>query len=155
MSSFNILYNGQKKTIKASPNVLMQAVLTEAAEKFGLDPNKCTLHHKKVAIDKSQSIRFCGIPNLAQIELRFNDSVTTNMAATSNCRIALSVANENSCTGSFPSDTTISEMLLLFVEQGGLKSEYLLSPHEVIYLRTAVTGDALKSTTLGNLGLAG
>jgi TUG ubiquitin-like domain len=156
MSSFNVLYNGQKKTIKASPNVLMQAILAEAAEKFGLDPSKCTLHHKKVAIDKSQSVRFCGIPNLAQIELRLNESITTNVAATTaNCRIALSVANENSCTGSFPSVTTLSEMLLLLVGQGGLKSEYLQSPHEIIYLRTAVTGDALKSTTLGNLGLTG
>ena len=156
MSSFNVLCNGQKKTIKASPNALMQSVLTEAAEKFGLDPSRCTLHHKKVAVDKSQSVRFCGIPNLAQIELRYNESITTNMAAsTATCRIALSVANENSCTGSFSSDTTLSKMLLLFVAQGSLKSEYLLSAHEIIYLRTAVTGDALLSTTLGNLGLAG
>ena len=152
MSSFIILYNGQRKTIKAAPNALIQSVLNEAAEKFDLDPKKCSLLHKKINIDKSQSVRFCGIPNLAQIELQLNGST---QSVGSQCRIALSVMNGISCTGSFPATMTLSAMLILFVEEGSLQREYLNHPFEIIYLRTAVTGDALQSTTLGDLGLTG
>lgn len=153
--SFSVLYNGQKKTIKVAPNALLQSVIIEAAEKFGLDSAKCSLKHKKTTLDKTAPARFCNIPNLAVIELHYSNTSNTISAAELPCRIALSVMNGVSCTGSFSSSITVGEMLRLFVEQSKLDVDILSQAPEVIYLRTSVTGDALNSTTLGDIGLAG
>ena len=156
MSSFSVHYHGQRKTIKASPSALMQSVIVEAAEKFELDPNKCSLYHKKIMIDRTQPVRFCSIPNLAQLELQFNENLkTTSSAVQAQCRIAMSVMNGTSCTGTFSADTTVIGMLQAFVGQGSLPISLMSGSYEVIYLRTTITGDNLQSTSLGDLGLAG
>jgi hypothetical protein len=154
MSSFSVLYNGQKKTIKVTPNALMQSVVIEAAEFFELDPAKCSLKHKKAILDKTTPARLCNVPNLAVIELHYSNISNANISEFP-CRIALSVLNGVSCTGSFSSSVTVGGMLQLFVDQGKLDADILSQAPEVIYLRTSVTGDALNSTSLGDLGLAG
>ena len=156
MSSFSILYNGQRKTVKASPSALMQSVIVEAAEKFSLDPSKCSLYHKKVIVDRTLSVRFCSIPNLAQIELQYDENLKGKSSAGKPlCRIAMSVMNGTSCTGTFPADTTVQGMLEAFVELGSLPITLLSGPYEVVYLRTTITGGALQTTSLDDLGLAG
>ena len=67
MSIF-VLYNGQKKTIKVSPNTLMQQVLQEATTAFKIDNdniNNFVLKHKRTVINNSEPFRFANIPNNA------------------------------------------------------------------------------------------
>lgn len=155
MSSFSVLYNGQKKIVKVLPNELMQKVVVEAAEYFKLDLSRCTLLHKKTVIDKTQQARFCNIPNLAQIELKYNENTISKSSSIVSCKIALSVLNDKSCMGTFNSNVTILEMLQVFVDDGSLAKDILSQSPEVIYLRTSITGDALQTSTIGSLGLGG
>jgi hypothetical protein len=153
--SIVVLYNGQRKTIKATPNALIQSVLTEAAEAFGLDPNRCELKYKKSTLDKSQPFRFCNLPNNALVDLCIGSVSSKEGGAP--CKVALSVMNGCSCVGTFEPSLSLNEMLLQFVSRGDIPSSAVMpdSCPEVIFLRNSYTESTLKNTTLGGLGLAG
>jgi hypothetical protein len=67
--SVTILYNGVRKTIKTTPNTLIQQIVEEAAAFWKLDPVRCSLKHKKTAVDrKIESLE----QNLSKFETALN-----------------------------------------------------------------------------------
>lgn len=154
MSSIIISYEGQRKTIKVQgPNTLMQSVLNEAAQYFQLNPNGCSLRHKKSVIDTSQPYRFANLSNNAQLDLVFS---AASSSSGKSCKIAMSIENSTTVTGVFDASSTLFGVLEGFVRNGDLPANVFdLSP-EVVYLRSSFnTIEALQSATLVSLGLSG
>jgi len=159
MSIF-VLYNGQKKTIKVSPNTLMQQVLQEATIAFKIDNNNINnfvLKHKRNVINNSEPFRFANIPNNATLDLDIVDKNSNKINAVGSLtKVALSIEGTGSITGSYDSSLTLLQMIESLINEGKLSSNIISSSIELIYLRTSYKGqDELNKVTFTSLGLAG
>jgi hypothetical protein len=154
-----IFYEGNKKIIKiSSPNALLQTVLLEAAQQFGLDPTRCTLRVKKTTLDCSQPIRFCNLSNNAQIEMVLRTSggfAASSLASSALCKIALSAPNGASMQSDFPGSTSLLDIIVFFMNRSSLPADVLYRSPQIVFLRSAYNAAALQGTTLASLGLAG
>lgn len=137
-----------------TPNTLVQVLLVEAAQHFGVDPTNSVLKHKKTVLDASQPFRFCNLSNNAQIDLVVGGA--TQSAKRQTCRIAIAVDGSDNVTETFDASITLGEMISMLVANGRLPGDAMDRSPELIYLRANYTGaDSLNSTTLASLGLAG
>jgi hypothetical protein len=148
--SFTVFYNTEKKVFKSvSPSTLLQQILTESAEAFKVNPNRCVLKYRKNPLDPSQPLRFSNIPNNAQVDLVLNSSGGKQV-----CKIALTcVENGTSFQGTFPDSSSLIDVL----EEAKKEIPFPtgLSP-ELVYMRASFqTQDSLMQTTLVSLGLSG
>lgn len=97
--SVTVLYNGQKKKIKASPISPVQQIVEEAMQLFGVSASKMfDLHHNRKPIERSQPFRFSGIPNNATLDLV---EVKAKSGQAADSRIALSAEGFGQMSGVF------------------------------------------------------
>jgi hypothetical protein len=73
------------------------------------------------------------------------------------CKISLSVEGDGSQSFSCGGELTLWQMLLQLVEEGKLSESMLdaTAAPSIIYIRKAYSIEAMMTTTLGSLGLAG
>ena len=152
---YTINWEGKKKQVRPAPNVLLSTIVAEAAESFGIDTAGCILKYKNKPLDLSQSIRYCGIPSLSNLELEVKRDV--NAANLPPTKLSINVnAGSSSLTGMFPASTSLYDVISKFVEDGSLPLDVFTKQVEIIYVRSCFnTIEQLKATTLGTLGLAG
>lgn len=159
MSSFTVFYEGQKKSVKlANANVLLQQVVVEAAEHFQLNPADCSLRHKGKTVDISMPLRFCTFPNNAALDLIVNRrSATTGTGPASKVALSVSAGDQTlNLSAVLSSSNSLKDMIAYFVEKNQLAGDILAGRFELIYMRSCFNSlDALQSTTLASLGLAG
>lgn len=87
--SVTVLYNGIRKKIKAAPSSLIQQIVDDAVQLFGLDSSKSfDLQHNKKTVEKGQPFRFSGVSNNAILDLVESKGTKGGAAE---CRIALTV----------------------------------------------------------------
>ena len=119
-----------------------------------MDVSKAALQHRKSVLDPSQPFRFCGLSNNAQVDLVV--SKTASSGKPKQCRIALAIEGAENVTETFDSDLTLLGVLSELVNRGKLPGDIQFRSPELVYLRAKYEGlDALSSTTLSSLGLAG
>jgi tether containing UBX domain for GLUT4 len=102
-------------------------------------------HHNRV-VDLSQFFRFSGLPNNCTLEM----AEAAKKRVEQDVVICLQLEDNTRLNGSFQPAKTLYEII---TEMAPEKSSEDQSP-VVIYMRTEIYGDKLKSTTLRSLGLA-
>lgn len=152
--SLVVIYDGKRKIVKIpTPNTLVQVLLVEAAQHFDVDPTTAALKHKKTILDASQPFRFCNLSNNAQIDLVVVGGALSAKKQMS--RIALAVDGSENVTESFDSNISLGDMIASLIASGKLPSDSLSRSPELIYLRANYSAEALQTTTLASMGLAG
>ncbi|CAH1992222.1 unnamed protein product [Acanthoscelides obtectus] len=141
------LPNGRRQAVKCSPNTTILQVLEEVCKKQDLKPEDHDLKHHNKILDTTQTFRFSGLPNNAQLELV--DAVKKRVEG--DITLALNLENGSRLVGNFkPTDT-----LLVVVKK--LCPNYLGEDKHtvVIYTRREIYGKELEDTTLRSLGITG
>lgn len=153
--SIVVIYEGVRKVIKIpTPNTLVQYVLNDAAQQFNIDPARAYLQHKRTILENSQPFRFCGLSNNAQVDLICSNAAPLTVSKP--CKIALSVDGGDNVTETVDSASSLHAVLVDLISASKLPPNTLQRSPELVYLRASYKGeDALKSTTLASLGLAG
>ena len=170
MSSYTVLYEGQRRTVKSSgPGALILHLLQDAATQFNIDVSRCSLKHKKTTLDVSLPVRFAGIPNNAMLDLVVTSSSSSSAKVTSAAlsaankqptkvalTIHLSQSQQKTHTDVFPSDMTLSGMFDHHIALGNLPPEVWLLNPELVYMSTTFTDPIMiQETSFVSLGLAG
>lgn len=154
--NYTIEYEGRRKVFKCAQNYLVQSLLSDAAEEFGLVGGSYQLKYKRKTVDPAQPVRFCNIPNNAVIELEYsgeNSKKSASSVTDAPCKIALTINGSSvSATGTFPVCYTLKDVIQMFIDQGRIPSDVFFRNPEVIYLRNTVKD---MDTQLASFGVGG
>lgn len=119
-------------------------VLEETCEKYKFDANEYDLKHHKRIIDLTISFRFSGLPNNAQLEM----VPAPKKRQDSEVELVVQKTDGSRVDGKFKPNQMLNDILQqLCAEECG--HEHLVA----IYMRTEVTADKLRTTSLKDLGL--
>ncbi|XP_060535460.1 tether containing UBX domain for GLUT4 [Cylas formicarius] len=139
--------NGRRQTVKCNPNTTILQIIEEVCRKQGYKPEEYDIKHHNKILDTTQTFRFSGLPNNAQLELA---------AALKNrieCDITLAVNLEDGrrITDTFKPRETLQVVLQKTCPELAVPEKNPV----VIYTRREIYGDELGKCTLRSLGLTG
>ncbi|CAG9864464.1 unnamed protein product [Phyllotreta striolata] len=139
--------NGRRQTVKCTPNTTILQILEEVCQKQRLKSDEFDLKHHNKVLDTSQTFRFSGLPNNAQLEL----VPATRAREESEVTLAATLETGQRVTGNFNPNETLTTILSKLCPE---VLQHELSP-VIIYTRREIYGDELDTVTLKSLGLTG
>lgn len=113
-------------------------------EKHKFDPNAYDLKHHKRILDLTTSFRFSGLPNNAQLEMV--EALKKRQDA--EVELVVQLGDGSRIEGKYTPNTTLLDIIKQLCANE-LSGDDLLA----IYMRTEVSSDQLKNTSLKDLGL--
>ncbi|XP_023327268.1 tether containing UBX domain for GLUT4 [Eurytemora carolleeae] len=153
MSSVSVLCpNGHRIKVSTTPNMSILQVLETVCGKKGFDSARHRLEYYNKPLDNTNSIRFAGLSNNAELEMveLKEEEIKTNIE--SKVTVCLQVPSGERLIQEFPSTSSLEEVISTWTNQLGDKAED--EEGVVVYMRNEVVGPALSTTTLRSLGLA-
>lgn len=155
MASIVVQYSGQRKTFRLSSTMAsVQTLVPQIATAFGVEATEIALRHRGKPIDKSTPFSMSGLSNNTELDLAVIKAVGKKEA---HCKIALSIEGEGSVNTTCESSLTLRELLESLVAEGKLNAESLApaAVPSIIYMRQQFSAEAMATTTLASMGLAG
>ena len=133
----------------------MHEIFTKAAEAHGISaPARFGLWHKQQEVDLSQPFRFTGLATKCTLELKRKPSVKKG-GASQDVTLKIEIQNGGSVVDTFPAEMTLSGVLATLVCKDRLSDEILSANPCMNHYGKPIEGNALSTTTLHSLGLAG
>ncbi|CAH0729773.1 unnamed protein product, partial [Brenthis ino] len=138
--------NGRRVKVHCTADTSILQLLEDVCKKQGIQPSDYNLKHHNHILDLTTTIRFCNLPNKAQLEMVEAEKKRVE----SNLTIGLTLNDGERMTGDFSPNTSLYD-LIISLAPNELRS---LNNPTIMYMRQEVVGvDALKGKSLRQLGL--
>ena len=133
---------GHHEQVQVQPTTTLGFVLEEVCKRRKLDPSCHDLRHQRKALDRSLTVRFAGLSSNAMLELVSGRGPATH----GECTIGLQQEGGGRQMAKLLTSLTLAEVIAQLAPDA-------VAPC-IVYVGRAVSGAALATTTLQDLGIA-
>jgi len=140
--------NGRRQTVPVTPNTSILHIQELVCTKQGFDMGVHRLVHHNKPLDPSNTVRFAGLPNQAQLELEECEATTSTNV---NVSVCLQLPDGQRLVEDFPNTSTLDLIQTRWADKIG-QPEQGEEP-VMVYMRREIVGSELAKTTIRTLGL--
>jgi len=140
--------NGRRQTVPVTPNTSILHIQELVCTKQGFDMATHRLVHHNKPIDPSNTVRFSGLPNQAQLELEECEASTSQNV---NVSVCLQLPSGERLVEDFPNTSTLDLVKTRWADKIGLPEQG--EEPVMVYMRREIVGSELATTSIRTLGL--